>query len=216
MKKLMLLVVCLWIVCLANSVFADDTSQQSLTPGKQQVVRARIGIEIRTGGKSRLAKLYDQVMAGDTYCIYVVPEPDPGYVYVICADQKTADLLEEVVIPKDNVLFLPSRTELYQFTADDPDISIIIICSATQLPVIENLFKNQECPVATWKDLEPQLIKDSTIDDLSKLPDKSWTLAGVTRENVPKEIADVLETLKISSGQSLVIKRYEFQISPKK
>ena len=219
MKKHIVLMACLWGVLVGSIVAADETSTKGLTSAKQEIVRARIGIEIRTGGKSRLAKMYDQVMAGDTYRVYAVPEPDPGYVYVICADRKTADLLnktEEVVIPKDNVLLLPSRTELYQFTEDDPDILITIICSATPLPGIENLFKNQQCPVATWKDIEPQLIKDSTINDLSKLPDKPWTLAGVTREHVPKEIADVLEKLKISSGKSLVMKRYEFRVGTKK
>ncbi len=206
-------------MCWGSLGTSDETSPIPLTPDNQEIVRARIGIEVRSGGRSRPARMYDRVIAADdTYRIFAIPESDPGYIYIVYADHETVALLnepEEIVIPKNMFLLSPASedyADFYQFAEESPEVAITIICSATKLSVLEKLLSNEEYSVAAWQEVERQLMQNSKIDELSKIPEKPWPLAGVTREKVPKKITDFLGKLRISSGKAMVMKRYEFRV----
>src|ERR1041385_3837155 len=58
----------------------------------QDRVRAKVGIQIRSGEHTALAKTTEMVKTGDSLRVYVVPEND-AYVYVVHNDGKTLTLL---------------------------------------------------------------------------------------------------------------------------
>ena len=201
-RKKVVLLVLMWCVI----VFWQGT----LSAEEAVIVRARIGIELRQGMQSRPAKARERVAVGDKFRLYAIPEPEPGYIYVVYADKESASLLNEtgqIEIPKNMPLIAPSRDKLYEFDASSPLVFITIICSAKKLPELEPLLAQEEYPFSKWKDIEQMLIKRSEID-LSQIPLKPWPLTGTVR------IHDVafLKQLKISSGKSLVVKTYEFRI----
>jgi hypothetical protein len=219
MKTYVLIISCLSVLLLCNAVNADET---------QEIVRARIGIELRVGETSRQAQEFVRVKAGDTYRIYLFPEPEPGYGYAVYTDDDGAFLLNEpehIEIPKDLVLVLPSSQSAYSFDNSSPMVMVTIICSATRLSELETLFQQEgkkgECPVSQWRALEAKLIEQGKID-LSKIPGKPWPLAGTIRDAEDEKtlapvdyqsIHDFLEKLKISSGKFWVVKKYEFRIT---
>ena len=63
----------------------------------QEVVRAKVGVQILSGDSSRLAKSKDRLKAGNQLRIYVMPEKD-SYVYVINSDRKHAVLLNPKMV----------------------------------------------------------------------------------------------------------------------
>ncbi|MCP4397963.1 MAG: hypothetical protein GY801_11785, partial [bacterium] len=83
MKKHIFCVMCLCIMFLGNMAAADENLN---------IVRARIGIELRQGEENRLVKVRDRVAAGDRFRVYAIPETEPGHIYVVYADRETAGL----------------------------------------------------------------------------------------------------------------------------
>lgn len=188
--------VCLCIVLWGNVGFAEEM---------QDIVRAKIGIQLRSGDEKRLATPFERVKTGDLYRIYVIPEPDPGYIYVVYMDEEIVGQLntaEQTEIHKDALLTLPSPEEWYQFDASSKKVWITIICSANTLPGLETLLGVQNVSREDWKTFEKQIIEKSRIIP-SDVPDKPWPLTGVLRD---------VEALKISSGKTVVVRKYEFTV----
>ena len=79
----------------------------------QEIVRAKIGIEILSGDRSVLAKSKARIKVGDQLRVYIVPEVD-SHVYVIYSDQKDAVLLnpskDEQLLSKGNTKMFPSES----------------------------------------------------------------------------------------------------------
>ena len=201
MKKHVVAGICFCVVLWGSLAAADEANPQ-------KIVRARIGIELRVGEESRLARKYERVLPGDMFRIYAIPEPDPAYLYVVYSDQKTAERLNEperTQIPKDKALVVPSPEELYEFDDSSPSVFITVICSVAELPEIDALLNGQDPSHAKWVELEQQLIEKSKID-LREVVLPSWELAAAVRG------VDFLEQLKISSGKLLVVKTYEFRV----
>lgn len=173
------------------------------------IVRAKIGIQLLRNAESRQAKGYDRIAVGDRFRIYLIPEPDVSYVYVVYADQKTVRLLntpKQVELSKNQVLALPSLEGMYRVNEDSSLMTITLICSATKLAELDPLLADEEYSVARWRELERKLSAQSAIE-LSSVPDTPWPLAGSVRGN-----HNFLEELHISSGKVLVVKHYEFRI----
>lgn len=58
----------------------------------QERVRAKVGIQVRSGERSAPAKATETVKAGDFLRVYVVPEDD-AYVYIVHTNSHTPTLL---------------------------------------------------------------------------------------------------------------------------
>ncbi len=197
------------VMCLSAMLWASMASADELNP--QNIVRARIGVELRVGEESHLARKYERVLPGDMFRMYVIPEPEPAYIYVVYSDQKTAERLNELKntrIPKDDTLIMPSLEQLYQFDDSSQSVFITVICSATELPEIDALLNGSDPSHAKWVELEEQFIKRSKID-LREVVLPSWELGAAVRGTGDEEF---LEQLKISSGKSLVVKTFEFRV----
>lgn len=173
------------------------------------IVRVKIGIQFQADGENRQAKGYDRISVGDRFRIYLIPEPDLSYDYVVYADQKTVRLLntlKQVELSKNQVLALPSLEGMYRVNESGSLMTITLICSATKLAELDPLLADEEYSVARWREMERKLSAQSAID-LSTIPDTPWPLAGSVRGD-----QNFLEELNISSGKALVVKHYEFCI----
>lgn len=201
MKTKILSLVCLCLFFSGSFGSAEDVPD---------IVRAKIGIQIRSGAESRRAKANERVMAGIRLRIYIQPESAGAYIYVIHTDQDTVTQLNEHehITRAKPILILPSPPAFYQFDGASPLENITVICSPVELPEIARLLESQETSYETWAAFEKELLAKSTID-LSDTPSKPWTLAAGVRGS---ETDDFVKELQIFSGKSLVVKKYEFTV----
>lgn len=211
MKQHVFCIIAFCVVFLGGAVSADETSTESSAISPQDIVRAKIGIELHVEEETRLARKYEQVLPGDKFRIYVIPEPDPVFLYIVYSDQDKVEQVEEVEqtnLLKDTLLIVPSLEEIYEFDDSSASVSITVICSATELSELVLLLDSEPEP-AKWIEFEQQLIEQSTID-LRDVELPTWELgSGIRGGNIDVEF---LRKLKISSGKSLVIRRYEFTV----
>jgi hypothetical protein len=185
-------------------------SSIGFTEEPQEIVRAAIGIGIPftspSGEKQeRAATPFDRVKAGERFRVYAIPEPDPGYLYVVYKDSEVVGQLnpaEQIEIPQNEKLTLPSPEEWYQFDASSKKVWITIICSANLLPELETILEAQPVSREAWDTFEQTLIEQTRMID-SDVPDKPWPLAGVLRD---------IAALKICSGKTVVVRKYEFTV----
>ena len=83
-----------------------------------------------------------------------------------------------------------------------------MICSPTEIREVAKLFNTSNVAQKNWLSLEKELVDKSKIE-LSQQADKPFQIAGNVRSMNPDPF---LETLPISSGKSLVVKKYDFQV----
>jgi len=209
MNMKVLCIICLCIFLLGSVILADEP---------QKIVRAKIGIRIRSGDEVRRATVRERVKVGDRLRVYVIPEPDPAYIYVIHSDQKTVAQLnkaEQHKIPKDFVLMLPSpsKEDFYQIDGESPLEYITVICSPDQLSELEDLLKAEDLSYEKWREVEQKLIEQSQID-LRDQVSKSWIIAGAIKDpaGAIRDPDPFLKKLQIFSGKSLVVRKYEFRV----
>ncbi len=79
----------------------------------QEMVRAKIGIELFSGNGSTRARTIEQIKTKDKLRIYVIPEKD-AYLYVVHTDQNKVTLLNKSKVIKNSALVLPSDNEYYE------------------------------------------------------------------------------------------------------
>jgi hypothetical protein len=163
------------------------------------------------------------LLVGDQYRIYVAPEAEDCYVYVVTTNGDVTTVVsapEKIVTRKGPVFLLPPLTDdtsFYRIEEGTSELALSVLCSAEPVPELDQVAERHEMPTEEWKILEQQLIEKHTIELPGKLPEKPWKLAGSTRglpPALPPSVAAFLESLKISSGNILVLKQYEFQIHP--
>ena len=178
----------------------------------QDRVRAKVGIQVRSGDRTAPAKTTETVKTGDSLRIYVVPEND-AYVYVVHNDGKTLTLLNAqnatTKVTKGGLVALPALEQFYQINGGSDRESITVICSSTEIREIASLVSAPNVSQQNWLSLEKALLDKSKID-LSQPTDKPFQIAGnvhPTGSNDP-----FLNTLVIYSGKSLVAKKYTFQV----
>jgi hypothetical protein len=186
-------------------------TQLTLPALAQDLVRAKIGIQVRSGERTAPAKTTETVKAGDRLRVNVVPEDD-AYVYVVHNDGKTLTLLNaqnaKTRMNKGLLVALPTPETFYQIDGTSDKESITVICSPTEIREVASLFSSANVPQKNWLSLEKELLDKSKID-LTQPADKPFQIAGNVRSigNDP-----FMDTLQIFSGKSLVVKRYDFQV----
>ena len=178
----------------------------------QDRVRAKVGIQVRSGEQTAPAKTTEMVKAGDFLRVYVLPEDD-AYVYVVHNDGKKLTLLNEqnatTKVTKGGLLTLPAPERFYQIDGGSDKESITVLCSPTEIREVTNLFGAPNATQKNWLSLEKTLLDKSKID-LSQPTDKPFQIAGNVRSMAGND--PFVNNLVIYSGKSLVAKKYDFQI----
>lgn len=177
----------------------------------QDRVRAKVGIQVRSGERSTPAKATETVKAGDFLRVYVVPE-DNAYIYIVHTDGNTSTLLNaqdaHTQMPKGSVVTLPGPDTSYQIDGTSIKESITVICSPTELREVATMFRSPNVPQQNWTALEKTLLEKSKID-LTQKADKPFQIAGNVRSLDKNTVVD---NLPISSGKTFVVKKYDFQV----
>ncbi len=205
MKVRILCVICLCLCFLGNNVLADQG---------QEFVRAKIGIKLRSRGKNLRAKAFEKrSRIGDRIQIYVMPEPDPAYIYVIRRDQDSVIRVnsQERTRSNENFLWKQSYKIDALFELRDRKSTqgyITIICSPKELPEIDEILSVQDGAYEKWLEYE-QKLEEAQID-MSAPISKPLNIGGTARELASGDF--FLQKLPVTSGKSFVVKRYEFHI----
>jgi len=177
----------------------------------QDRVRAKIGIQVRSGEQTALARNAETVKTGDFLRVYVVPEDD-AYIYVVHNDGKTLTLLNaqdaNTRVNKGVPVILPAPEKFYQIDGTSDKESITVICSPTEIREVTKLFSSMNVPQKNWGSLEQELLEKSKID-LTQKTDTPFQISGNVR-SIGND--SFIETLRISSGKALVVKKYDFQV----
>lgn len=178
----------------------------------QDRVRAKVGIQVHSGNRTAPAKMIQTVKAGDFLRVYVVPEDD-AYIYVVHNDGKNLTLLNAqnaaTKVMKGGLVTLPVPEKFYRIDEGSDTESITVLCSPTELREVASLFSTPNVPQQNWLSLEKALLDKSKID-LSQPTDKPLQIAGNVRSMSNND--PFLNNLVIYSGQSLVAKKYTFQV----
>jgi hypothetical protein len=174
----------------------------------QELVRAKVGMEILKGDEARPAKSRDRIKLGNQLRVLVVPEKE-SYVYVINSDRKNAFLLNRDQIderfPGKSLQVFPSLETHYKPDGKGSLESFTIIFSLTVINEITSLFATGTAPHDAWDMLEEKLTKKSKIV-LDEKVEKPFSIAGTVRKGLDPE------SLKVFSGNELLVKRYQFQV----
>ena len=182
----------------------------------QPRVSARIGIQIQSNGGMTRAKIQNQVKVGDGLRLYVVPVED-AHIYVIRTDKKVARVLnpEPDKTPAKTAMILPNQGQFYNIDGSSNVESYTIICSPTELKEVQELMGSPTFPHQKWAAVEQKLMEKSRIaltDDVTK----PFSIGGVVRLlTSDQELAsdqEFLKQLPVMSGNSLVVKTYDFTV----
>lgn len=198
------LVSALTIMCAVFPALADDN-----------LVKAKIGIQIKSKDKLTRAKSKEFIKPGDYIRIYVKPM-QISYVYAVYSDGKTASLLNMTMqkLDKDtgkSFLFLPSDKAFYKVDGASPVERFSVICSLTEVQGISGM-NEAGIPHEKWMAIETELMKKSKIT-LVRNPESPIAIAGNVRGiDTPEDRERFVKNLPIYSGKGLVVKKYEFHI----
>lgn len=119
----------------------------------------------------------------------------------------------EKVEPKtrSSLLALPSLQEFYEVDGESPVEAFTIICSPEEVKEAEALLDSR-IPCETWTSIEKDLIKQGEIN-LSQQAEKPFPIAGSVRASLePGAGRSLVDKLKVFSGNTIVVKRYEFSV----
>ncbi len=172
-------------------------------------MRAKIGIKIKSKGKTARAKKREFLRKGDQYRVYVNPEKG-GYIYVIRANGSSAELLnitrQKIV---DGMLFLPSKETSYKVDGKSPKIFLTVVCSPVRLAELSKMILS-EFTHGEWAALEKDLIRNSEIVLTRQKDGHTFEIAGNVREIVQTD--PFVKDLPVFSGKGILVKKYEFQV----
>jgi len=179
---------------------------------KEDKVRAKIGIQIRSDNSIKRAKSNDRLKAGDLIRIYVHPEK-ASHVYVVHTDLKKATLLNMVQQKiQGYTLVMPSLQEFYQVDGVSPKETFTIIVSPDNLPEALNVLGTGNASYSKWAEVEKVLLEKSKID-LSQDTKKPFSISGNVRGLAGTgDVDPFVDKLQIFSGKSILVKRYEFRV----
>jgi hypothetical protein len=178
----------------------------------EEKVRAKIGLQVRSGDQARSARSQDDLNVNDLIRIYVHPE-ETSYVYVVHADLKVATLLSMVQQKsQSSTLVMPSLQEFYQVDGTSPKETFTVIISPKDLAEVMEVLKNGSAPYEKWIEVEGSLLTKSKID-LSQEVEKPFAIAGNVRGvGTTASVDPFANNLQIFSGKSLLVKKYEFRV----
>jgi hypothetical protein len=179
---------------------------------EEDYVRAKIGIQIKSGDNTSRAKSIDRLKKGDLIRIYVHPEKT-SHVYVVHTDLNKITLLNIVQQKiQSSTMVMPSLQEFYQVDGKSPKETIAIIISPSELSELLNLLEDENIHYEKWAEYEKELIESSKID-LSSNTKKPFSVTGNVRGiEGNSEIDPFVSKLQIFSGKSILVKKYEFNV----
>jgi len=207
-KRRLLLVVFVAVFMLAGGAFDRARCGER--------VRAKVGIQIRSGDRVLRAKTRDRLHAGDLLRIYVHPEHS-SYVYVVHSDGTRAALLNTVEQGmQSSTLVMPSLQEYYQVDGKSSTECFTILCSPKALPEVNTLFQDGQVPHEEWTALAEALSKRGRICLTQEQGEnRPFAIAGNVRGAGGASIGDPFSReLQVFSGESLLMKQYTFRVVP--
>ena len=146
-----------------------------LAGAQEGKVRAKIGIQIRSGDRIMRAKSQDRLKAHDLLRIYVHPEKT-SHVYVVHTDLKKATLLNMVQQQiQTSTLVMPSLQEFYQIDGKSQKETFTIIISPDELPEALEVFGTGKASYSSWVEVEKVLLERSKVD-LSQKTEKPFSI----------------------------------------
>ncbi len=206
-----------WLFSLIMAVaLLSPLSPPQSSSAEPQRVRAKIGVQIKSGERIFSAKAREILKPDDLLRIFVHPEIK-SFIYVIHDDQQTV-LLLNATEQKQNVstLALPSLQEFYQAEGNSSVEQFTIIISPQEIPELSAMVDADISP-AKWREIEQRLSVMSRID-LTTENETPFTIAGNVRgpgrgpgRGATQDMG-FINDLKIFSGNGLLVKKYEFQI----
>ncbi len=194
----------LWLLILINFLISGLLIVNSFA---EDVVRAKIGIEIATEGGTLRAKSRDRLHANDKIRIYVATHEDAN-VYIVSSDVNTSTLIHKGKVFKNSPLILPSKDQYFQPDGSSPKESFTIICSPVELLEVTSLLDKGSASFDKWASLEGDLMKKSSMG-LGDHSEKTIAIAGNVR-GLGKD--SFINKLRTYSGKSFLIKRYDFKV----
>jgi hypothetical protein len=178
----------------------------------QQIVSAKIGVQVISGKVIKRAKSNDRLKKGDRLRIFIEPDGN-AYVYVVHTDKQKPELLTALpagLTKEEEQIILPSVSEFYEVDGLSALEKLTILCSPHRLEEIEKLFRSENPSLTDWETIENELHERSAID-LNEETAKPFAIAGNVRD-IGRQNEQFLAGLKLYSGKSLALKRYEFRV----
>lgn len=176
----------------------------------EEIIKAKIGIEIISNEKSRSAKPLDRIRIKDYIRIHVIPEND-SYLYIIHTDQIDATLVNQDLVDHElkqkSVNVFPASGFLFQFVGKGPSEQVSVICSLSKIKILDNLFKSATTSHADWMKIKNDLISANPNLPPPVATEAPPTIGGAYRGNNPFKAP-----LLTSSGNSFLVKDYEFNV----
>ncbi len=179
---------------------------------QEGAVRAKIGILVKSERQAaRPARSTDRIKAMDMLRIYVHPETN-AFVYVVHTDRKAVTLLGMVEHRiHSSTTVLPSIQDFYQVDGLSPLEAFTIICSPSEVKELSAL-TTATMLYERWAALEADLRKRGEID-LAQRSEKPFAIAGNVRGGKDTTRDPFIKDLKIFSGRSVLVKKYEFSVA---
>jgi hypothetical protein len=178
---------------------------------QEKIVRAKVGILVKSGDQIQKAKSKDRLKAGDLVRIYVHPEVS-SYVYVVHSDLKTVTLLNMVEQRiQSSTLVLPSVQEFYQVDGKSAVETFTVICSPDEVKAVSALV-NAQMTTERWDNLQRELAKKGELELVDK-SERPFAIAGNVRGAGDAAGGDAfVKELQIFSGKSVLVRQYEFSV----
>ena len=179
---------------------------------EEERVRAKIGIQIKSGDLILRAKSIDRLKKGDLLRIYIHPEKT-SHVYVVHTDLKKVTLLNMIQQKvQSSTMVMPSLQEYYRVDGESSKETITIIISPDELSELLSALEDGNIAYAKWIELEKKLIDKGKID-LSQKTEKPFSIAGNVRGVMGNHSLDpFVSKLQVFSGKSILVKKYEFRV----
>lgn len=178
-----------------------------------EIVRVKIGIQIEHASNKRIARRYEKAMAGDILNICVIPESGNGYIYIVYSDQKSVELLNKEscnnIFTAGELFKIPKNSDGYQIDGLSNKEYFAIICSSEKRDDIVNFLNKNGTSLSKWKQYLKK-IKQKCKIDISQSTEKPATIAGNIRG-----FTDFSKSLTRSTGNTMVVKEYEFRVKQK-
>jgi len=174
-----------------------------------QIVRAKIGIEIIKDGNSasrRKAGSVNNILSSkESLMVHVTPETDV-FVYIVNSHKNGAELLnaspKEQLVKKTETRIFPASNQSYKPDGKNEEF-ISIITSAKEQTKIKALFASGPVSYLQWKQEEEDLLKKRPALTPSEAPE-TIPLGGTVR-GLDKKI-------RTSSGMGWIVNRYQFNV----
>ncbi len=178
----------------------------------EELVRAKVALEIKSEGDSVWARSKDRITSRDKLRIYVIPAVDLQ-VYIVYTNFEKAVLMLNKRIAADTVLSLPEKGLFFQADGSKKQEGFTVVCSFGRQQELEAVFENDKTSYDKWKQVEKKLKTEGKLQ-ISQSLEKPVPMAGAVR-GVPKtgdSNDQIRNDLLTYSGKSVLVRRYVFDV----